>query len=70
VHLCPCFAALVDAAAEPTLNEEHDAHRWLKLPEAIEQFLWPGEREALRQICRDVLGNSAAKQILRVELPP
>ena len=69
VNLCACFACLVDAAAEPTLNHEHDAHRWLALPEGVERFLWPGERDALRQIVSEVLADSPAKPVLRIEIP-
>jgi len=67
VQMCPGFACLVAAAAEPTLNAEHDAARWLALPAGIDRFLWPGQREALRQICRDILTASPIRDILRIK---
>jgi len=55
----PCFAVEVEAHAEPTLNEEHDAHRWVGLDEVEGKFLWPGQRLAVAQIVRDILPADA-----------
>jgi dATP pyrophosphohydrolase len=35
-----CFEARVEPGWEPTLNEEHDAHRWCPLDEAVALYRW------------------------------
>lgn len=42
------FVVEAPADWEPVLNEEHDAHRWCDLPEALELLHWPEAREAVR----------------------
>jgi len=66
--LSPCFAAQVDSEAEPRLNHEHDAHRWVPRARADRDFLWPGQRHAITQIIRDILEPDApAEPLLRVD---
>lgn len=50
---------VADAASgwEPTLNEEHDEHRWCTLEEALGLLHWPETREALRLIARSAGGR-------------
>jgi dATP pyrophosphohydrolase len=50
---------VADAARgwEPTLNEEHDEHRWCTLEEALGLLHWPETREALRLIARAAEGR-------------
>ncbi|MEX0776688.1 MAG: NUDIX domain-containing protein [Phycisphaeraceae bacterium] len=55
VYLCPGFAAQVDAAIEPVLDNAHDAHRWVKRDHADREFLWPGQRAAIEHIVRDMV---------------
>jgi dATP pyrophosphohydrolase len=69
VHHCPCFAAEVADDAEPQLNAEHDAWRWLAFDEARESFLWPGQRRALDEIRQEIVGNGPAVAYLRIDLP-
>ena len=47
VALIPVFAAVVPAAARPTLSEEHDRFEWLGLDAAAGRFAWPRERRAI-----------------------
>ena len=47
-----CFALEVEAAWEPTLNDEHDAYRWCVLEEAVELLFWPEPRDVLRELAR------------------
>ena len=65
VALC----ALVSDRAEPTLNQEHDASRWISAREIESQTMWPSERSLLRDIFHDILSNSAARQHLKCVLP-
>lgn len=68
VHLSPRFMVLTGAAFEPTLNNEHDAHRWVDLEDANNQLLWPGQRHALREIVTSILPGGPTTDALR--LPP
>lgn len=65
---CPGFCAVVAADAQVTLNEEHDAVRWVSRGQIDRQFIWPGERAQLAELCREVLDNGPAKSYLRI--PP
>jgi dATP pyrophosphohydrolase len=69
IHCCPSFAAEVDADAEPILNEEHTAYRWLPLPLAMREFFWTGQRRALREIQEDIIVGSSARRHLGITLP-
>lgn len=66
---CPGFCALVRRDAEPILNDEHDAVRWVARKDIDDQFLWPGERAQLAELCREILDNGKAKPYLRIQLP-
>ena len=46
VHL-PVFAAEIEPAAVPTLNEEHDDFRWISENEVRVKFIWRSQREAV-----------------------
>jgi 8-oxo-dGTP pyrophosphatase MutT (NUDIX family) len=50
---CPGFCAVMGRDVEPMLNDE---------------FLWPGERAQLSELCREVLDNGKAKPYLRIKL--
>jgi 8-oxo-dGTP pyrophosphatase MutT (NUDIX family) len=50
VELAVVFAAFVDPAAEIRLGEEHSRWEWLTPDRALERFVWPRERAALRDI--------------------
>jgi len=53
--LAPCFAAEVDPGAAIRLNDEHDRCRWVARDHADRCFLWPGQRQAVAQIARDLV---------------
>ncbi len=59
VFLAPRFVVEADSSWEPVLNREHVAYRWVSLGEADAAFVWPGQREALREFARDVLEPGA-----------
>ena len=65
--LSPCFAVRVGPRAEPALNHEHDASRWVCRDAADRAFLWPGQRQAITQIVRDIVEpGSPAEPYLRL----
>jgi 8-oxo-dGTP pyrophosphatase MutT (NUDIX family) len=49
VEMAVAFAAFVASSAEVTLGEEHSRSEWLTTERALERFVWPREREALRE---------------------
>lgn len=63
---CPGFCAVVDVDMPITINDEHDAMRWVSRDENNEKFIWPGERAQLAELCREVLDNGPAKIYLRI----
>lgn len=69
IVLSPCFVAEVPAGAEPVLNDEHDAARWVRRDHADRMFLWPGQRQAIRAIFRDILAaDSPLRDAMRIRL--
>jgi 8-oxo-dGTP pyrophosphatase MutT (NUDIX family) len=54
------FAVLLGPAAEPALSHEHDAERWLPIEDAIRAVIWPGYRNALEIIRRDLVDPDRA----------
>ena len=50
ILLSPRFAIEVQSDWEPTLNDEHDAHRWVRAADANRMFLWPGQRAAIAEL--------------------
>ncbi len=69
IWMCPGFCAIVDADARPELNEEHDALRWLAREQYLGRIVWPGERLAVDELCREILDNGPSKEHLRIRLP-
>jgi 8-oxo-dGTP pyrophosphatase MutT (NUDIX family) len=68
VELAVVFAAFVDGAAPITLGEEHMLYEWLPPDAALERFVWPRERQALRDVLQ-LLGTGdagAVEDVLRV----
>lgn len=52
IILSPVFCAEVSADDEVVLNEEHTEFLWLPWHEAMEHYIWPGQRKSLK-ICRE-----------------
>lgn len=48
------FAARVASHAEPVLSAEHDDARWVFLPDALDELIWPGYRTAVERIRDDL----------------
>ncbi len=49
VHV-DCFLTEASAGWEPTLDWEHDEHRWCSAEEAAELLFWPEPREVLQEL--------------------
>ena len=64
----PGFCAIVGRDVEIVLNEEHDAFRWVLRSRIDADFLWPGERAQLAELCREILDEGPAKPYLRITL--
>ena len=65
---CPGFCATVGRDAPIVMNEEHDAVRWVPRSRIETDFLWPGERSQLREVCREIMDDGPAKGYLRITL--
>ena len=68
VQLAVVFAAFVAEPAAVALGEEHQRHEWLTVEAALDRFVWPRERSALREIVH-LLGAGDAgpvEDVLRV----
>src|ERR1700761_2950302 len=63
---CPGFCAVIDRDAPIVLNDAHDAMRWIDRSRIEDDFLWPGERNQLRELSREILDNGPAKTYLRI----
>jgi len=68
VELAVVFAAFVAPGAEIKLSEEHSRSEWLTPERALERFVWPRERAALRDILQLLQGGDAGpvEDVLRV----
>lgn len=63
----PMFCAIVDPQAVVRLNAEHDAVRWVPRAQAIDAFIWPGEKSALVELFREILNDGPAKPHMRIK---
>ena len=68
VELAVVFAAFVDPTAEVRLGEEHSRSEWLVPERALERFVWPRERAALRDVLHLLHAGDAGpvEDVLRV----
>ena len=68
VQMAVVFAAFVAEPGNVVLGEEHQAFRWMSPADALRRFVWPRERQALREVV-DLLGSGDAgpvEDVLRV----
>jgi 8-oxo-dGTP pyrophosphatase MutT (NUDIX family) len=68
VELAVVFAAFVSRADPLVLGEEHMRYEWLSPEDALERFVWPRERSALRDVLHLLRGGDAGpvEDVLRV----
>jgi 8-oxo-dGTP pyrophosphatase MutT (NUDIX family) len=63
------FFALLAADTAVTLNDEHDAIRWVDEAELDRHFMWPSEKPLLREILVELLGaGGQCKPYLRIDI--
>ncbi len=65
VWLTPRFGVEVRPAWTPTLNNEHDAHRWVARDDVESQFVWRGQIDSIHELL-DVLTRPERAALLRV----
>jgi 8-oxo-dGTP pyrophosphatase MutT (NUDIX family) len=65
---CPAFCAIVDHAATPALNDEHDAFRWVRADETDQSFMWSSEWPLIEEIKRVIFAEGPAKGFLRLDV--
>ena len=58
------FAVRLGAETGVTLSHEHDAMRWLSLPAARAEVVWPGYRDALDHIGDNLVDPERARWFL------
>lgn len=74
IVMSPRFVVEAAHAWEPTLNEEHTAHRWIGAPEhegrpAQDHFMWPGQKNAIAELLAEIAPHDApAREHLRIAL--
>ena len=66
--IVPSFCAIVDRDAKVVMDHESDASRWIARDEVDRAFMWPTDRMAIAEICRDILDDGPAKAYLRIPL--
>jgi 8-oxo-dGTP pyrophosphatase MutT (NUDIX family) len=68
VELAVVFAAFVDRTQPIALGAEHMRHDWLTPDAALDRFVWPRERAALRDILQLLATGDAGpvEDVLRV----
>ena len=67
VVLSPRFAVEVRPGWEPTLNHEHDGSRWISEESVEVEFVWPGQRAALREIIAEMAQRTTTAERLRLD---
>ena len=68
VMIAVVFVAFVPLAGDVVTAEEHQAHEWLPLDDAIERIIWPRSKQTLRD-AHALLGRGdagPAEDVLRV----
>lgn len=67
IVMSPRFAVEVSPAWQPTLDDENADSRWVHQDDAPTMFMWPGQREAIREILTSIVPErSPARQWLRI----
>jgi dihydroneopterin triphosphate diphosphatase len=69
VHIMPFFAAQVAPGSQPVLSEEHREFAWLPLREATRRLVWPGQREGLGIVHREVVAGTEAGRRTQIPVP-
>lgn len=67
IQMCPSFAAEVPSDAQVALSHEHTEFRWVDARSALAEFMWPGQRTAVREVLDCIIPGAAAERFLRLE---
>lgn len=73
IVLSPRFAIEAAPTWEPTLNDEHSAHRWIAYPThddhpTASHFVWPSQASAIEEIAHHIANPDApASALLRID---
>lgn len=62
------FCAVTSRSQAVTLNDEHDAARWIGRNRIDAESMWASERTILQDLFRDILDDGIAKSMLRIDL--
>lgn len=73
IVLSPRFAVEVAPGWEPTLNEEHEAARWVLVDGVTgagsEAFVWPGQRASVREVMEHIVrGGSQMEGLVKIRV--
>lgn len=69
VLVMPVFAAEVAPGSVISLNDEHNAHRWIPEKDIPAAFMWRTQREALAHLLAELHRPGTARKFLTVPLP-
>ncbi|MEO0511489.1 MAG: NUDIX domain-containing protein [Planctomycetota bacterium] len=67
VYLSSAFVARAADGFKPSLNDEHDAWRWVDDADAGHRFVWPFQLAAVEEARRYVLRPTPAREMLRID---
>lgn len=62
----PMFCAIVAEGAMITLSHENTAFRWVTREAMPSHLMWPGERLAFAELCKEILDDGPAKAFLKL----
>ena len=62
----PAFLAVVSIDTPITLNNEHDAFRWIAIADADRLCMWPSEKPLLAHSVTQILTNGPSKPFLQL----
>lgn len=68
IMMCPCFAVEVGVEDEVRLSPEHTEADWAMYPDVLGQLIWPGQRQAVKEIMAEIVGARAGERHLRIAL--
>lgn len=66
VEIVPAFVARIAADAEPRLNPEHSAHRWLSLEAAADAVPFGSQRDLIAHVRREFIERTPSA-LLRID---
>jgi dATP pyrophosphohydrolase len=69
VHLTPFFAAQVHSDACPVLSAEHREFAWLPVREAARRLVWPGQKQGLEVVHRELVAGREAGRLTQLPIP-